>query len=48
MGGDVSALAVQRGACFEATLPACAPPLGASQDLVEITDTAPVSTGSPA
>ena len=48
MGGDVSALDVERGACFEATLPACPAPVGAAQELVQITGTAPVSTGSPA
>ena len=48
MGGDVRARAVQRGACFEATLPACAAPAGAAQVLLAITGTAPVSTGSPA
>ena len=31
MGGDVSAPPVQSGACFEATLPACAAPVGAAQ-----------------
>jgi signal transduction histidine kinase len=48
MGGDVSARAVPRGACFEATLPACAAPAGAGQAVVQSTGTAPVSTGSPA
>ena len=48
MGGDVTALDVEGGACFEATLPACAAPVGAEQELVRITVTAPVSTGSQA
>ena len=48
MGGDVSAPAVESGACFEATLPACAAPTGAMQADDQTTGTAPVSTGSPA
>ena len=48
MGGDVSAPAVQSGACFEATLPACAAPVGAAQAAHQMTGTAPVSTASPA
>jgi hypothetical protein len=49
MGGDVHALAVESGACFEATLPACAAPEGAAQDVEpQTTGTAPVSTASPA
>ena len=49
MGGDVSARAVEHGACFEATLPACAAPVGAAQAAQhQMTGTAPVSTGSPA
>jgi signal transduction histidine kinase len=31
MGGDVTAPGEGRGACFEATLPACAAPAGAAQ-----------------
>ena len=48
MGGDVSAPAVESGACFEATLPACAAPVGAAQVAHQMTGTAPVSTASPA
>jgi signal transduction histidine kinase len=49
MGGDVSARAVESGACFEATLPSCAVPVGAAQTAHhQMTGTAPVSTGSPA
>lgn len=40
MGGDVSARAVQRGACFEATLPACAAPVGAAPALPQLTGAA--------
>ncbi len=47
MGGDVRVRAAASGACFEASLPACAAPAGAAQDAVH-TGTAPVSTGSPA
>jgi signal transduction histidine kinase len=48
MGGDVNARAVQSGACFEATLVVCAAPIGAAQTTHQITDTAPVSTATPA
>jgi signal transduction histidine kinase len=48
MGGDVSAPAVESGACFEATLPACAAPPGAAQVAHQMTGTAPVSSASPA
>jgi len=49
MGGDVHAPAMQGGACFEATLPACSAPAGAEQAAQpQMTGTAPVSTGSPA
>jgi signal transduction histidine kinase len=48
MGGDVNARAMQSGACFEATLAVCAAPVGAAQTTHEITDTAPVSTATPA
>jgi signal transduction histidine kinase len=48
MGGDVRAPAVESGACFEATLPACAAPVGAAQVAHQMTGTAPVSTASPA
>jgi signal transduction histidine kinase len=49
MGGDVSAPAVESGACFEATLPACAAPAGTAQAAHhQLTGTARVSTGSPA
>jgi signal transduction histidine kinase len=49
MGGDVSAPAVESGACFEATLPSCAAPAGTAQAAHhQLTGTARVSTGSPA
>ena len=48
MGGDVNARAVTRGACFEATLRACAAPAGAAQDEPQMMGTAPVSNASPA
>jgi signal transduction histidine kinase len=48
MGGDVRAPVVESGACFEATLPACVAPAGATQADDQMTGTAPVSTGSPA
>ncbi|HEX6744229.1 MAG TPA: ATP-binding protein, partial [Solirubrobacteraceae bacterium] len=48
MGGDVSAPAVESGACFEATLPVCAAPVGAAQPAHQITDTAPVSAATTA
>jgi signal transduction histidine kinase len=47
MGGDVRVRGGAAGACFEATLPACAAPAGAA-DAGAHTGTAPVSTGSPA
>jgi signal transduction histidine kinase len=49
MGGDVSAPAVESGACFEATLPASAAPAGTAQAAHDqLMGTARVSTGSPA
>jgi len=39
---------VPSGACFEATLAVCAAPVGAAQTTHQITDTAPVSTATPA
>jgi signal transduction histidine kinase len=49
MGGDVSAPAVESGACFEATLPACAAPAGTAQAVHhQMTGTAPVSAASAA
>jgi signal transduction histidine kinase len=48
MGGDVSARAVQSGACFEAALPACAAPAGAAQAFLQTTGSAPVSSAGPA
>jgi signal transduction histidine kinase len=46
MGGDVRVRDGGPGACFEATLPACAAPAGAAQAEVHAA-AAPVSTGSP-
>jgi signal transduction histidine kinase len=48
MGGDVRAPAVPRGACFEATLPACAAPVDAGQAAHETNGAAPFSTVSAA
>ena len=48
MGGDVSAQSVPNGACFEATLPVCAAPVGAAQITHESTDAAPASAATPA
>jgi signal transduction histidine kinase len=43
MGGDVSAPAVESGACFEATLPVCATPAGAAPTVRRLPDDAPVA-----
>ncbi|HEX5898302.1 MAG TPA: HAMP domain-containing sensor histidine kinase, partial [Solirubrobacteraceae bacterium] len=44
MGGDVHALEVESGACFEATLPACATPAGAAPAAQpHLTGSAPVA-----
>ncbi|MGZ6645430.1 MAG: sensor histidine kinase, partial [Solirubrobacteraceae bacterium] len=48
MGGDVNAPAVPSGACFEATLPVGAAPVGAAQTTHQSTDAAPVSSATPA
>jgi signal transduction histidine kinase len=45
MGGDVSAPAVESGACFVATLPACAAPIGAAPAAHQMTGTVPVAIG---